>query len=76
MRTFQFELTAEFIELNKLLKYLGVAESGGAAKALVASGAVSVDGAVELRKACKIREGQTVQTGDVTIAVLAPNPKG
>jgi len=61
----------EFIELHKLLKYLGVAESGAAAKALVASGEVSVDGAVELRKACKIRAGQVVQTGDVKITVTA-----
>jgi len=61
----------DFIELHKLLKYLGVAESGAAAKALVASGEVSVDGAVELRKACKIRAGQVVQTGDVKITVTA-----
>ena len=61
----------EFIELHKQLKYLGVAESGAAAKALVASGEVSVDGAVELRKACKIRAGQVVQTGDVKITVTA-----
>jgi len=61
----------DFIELHKLLKYLGVAESGAAAKALVASGEVSVDGTVELRKACKIRAGQVVQTGDVSIVVTA-----
>ena len=59
----------EFIELHKLLKFLGVAESGAAAKMLVAAGEVTVDGAVELRKACKIRAGQVVQTGDVRITV-------
>lgn len=71
MRQLQFHLTGDYIELNKLLKFLGVAESGGAAKALVASGAVTVDGNVELRKACKIREGQTVRTAGVSIAVVA-----
>ena len=69
MQTIQFQLRGEFIELHKLLKVEGVCASGGEAKALVASGAVRVDGAVELRKACKIRAGQTVQTGDVRIAV-------
>ena len=45
-----FTLTGEYIALNDLLKICGVADSGGAGKALVASGAVSVDGAQELRK--------------------------
>ncbi|MEI7959133.1 MAG: RNA-binding S4 domain-containing protein [Verrucomicrobiota bacterium] len=67
----QLRTNQEFIELHKLLKFLGVAESGAAAKALVASGEVSVDGAVELRKACKIRAGQSVETGDVKITVTA-----
>ena len=73
MQTLDLQLrpNQEFIELHKLLKFLGVAESGAAAKALVASGEVSVDGAVELRKACKIRAGQSVETGDVKITVTA-----
>lgn len=71
MQTLNFQLrpNQQFIELHKLLKYMGVAESGAAAKAIVASGEVSVGGAVELRKACKIRAGQVVQTGDVRIIV-------
>ena len=73
MQTLELQLrpNQEFIELHKLLKFLGVAESGAAAKALVASGEVSVDGEVELRKACKIRAGQSVETGDVKITVTA-----
>ena len=75
MQTLKFHLTAEFIELNKLLKFLGVAESGGAAKGMVASGEVCVDGAVELRKACKLRAGQRVETGDFQIHILPPLDK-
>lgn len=73
MQTLDFALRPEqeFIELHKLLKYMGVAESGSMAKALVADGEVAVDGAVELRKACKIRAGQVVETGDVRINVAA-----
>lgn len=71
METRTFQLRDEFIELHSLLKFEGVASSGGAAKALVASGVVFVDGVVELRKSCKIRAGQQVRTGDVQIDVQA-----
>ena len=73
MQTLQFHFRAnqDFIELNKLLKFMGVAETGGAAKLLVAAGEVRVDGAVELRKACKIRAGQVVEALDTRIEVSA-----
>ena len=66
-----FELEGDYVELNQLLKLCGVVESGGAGKALVASGAVCVDGAVELRKTCKIRAGQVVEAGGVRLRVGA-----
>lgn len=71
MQQFEFKLNGEFIELNQLLKMVGVCDSGGAGKALVAEGVVSVDGQVELRKTCKIRAGSVVTLGDVRITVLA-----
>ena len=73
MQTLDLQLrpNQEFIELHKLLKFLGVAESGAQAKILVAEGLVRVNGEVELRKACKIRAGQIVETGDVRITVAA-----
>jgi ribosome-associated protein len=74
MPSLQFHLTGEFIALNDLLKVTGVCTSGGAAKALVATGAVAVDGIVETRKTYKIRHGQTVATGDVEIRVLRHSP--
>ena len=61
----------EFVELNQLLKLVGLVDSGGAGKQVVASGAVSVDGAVELRKTAKIRAGQEVRLGDAAIRVTA-----
>ena len=71
MQQFEFKLNGEFIELNQLLKMVGVCDSGGAGKVLVAEGVVSVDGHVELRKTCKIRPGSVVTLGDVRITVLA-----
>lgn len=74
MQELQFRLTGPYIKLDNLLKVTGVCASGGAGKALVASGKVSVDGTVELRKTCKIRAGQTVRVGDVRIEVLGATP--
>ncbi len=71
MQSVDFSLNDEFVELNQLLKLVGICDSGGAGKQLVASGVVSVDGNVELRKTCKIRSGQTVRIGDIRISVLA-----
>jgi ribosome-associated protein len=71
MQQLTFNLNSEFVELNQLLKLVGVCDSGGAGKMLVASGDVLVDGKVEQRKTCKIRAGQIVSIGDIRIAVLA-----
>ncbi|HEY3540614.1 MAG: RNA-binding S4 domain-containing protein [Trinickia sp.] len=70
MANLNFTLTGEYVELHNLLKLTGLADSGGSAKMLVASGAVKVDGRPELRKTCKIRAGQVVMLGDTRIAVL------
>lgn len=70
MQHIEFELDRDHVELNQLLKLAGLCDSGGAGKAIVASGAVSVDGAVELRKTCKIRAGQVVTVEDVEIHVV------
>ena len=71
MQHLEFCLNREFVQLNQLLKLTGLCDSGGAGKALVASGGVSVDGSIELRKTCKIRVGQVVTLGDVRITVVA-----
>ena len=71
MQTIEFQLTADYVELNQLLKLTGVCDSGGAGKALVAEGRVQVDGQPESRKTAKIRAGQVVTCGDVRIVVGA-----
>jgi ribosome-associated protein len=71
MSAIPFDLERDHVELNQLLKLVGLCDSGGAGKAIVASGVVTVDGAVELRKTCKIRAGQRVRVGDVEIEVRA-----
>ena len=72
MQKVSFELNGEFVELNQLLKLVGLCDSGGAGKQIVANGDVKVDGKKELRKTAKIRAGQKVSLGDVQISVVNP----
>ncbi|MBK8500245.1 MAG: RNA-binding S4 domain-containing protein [Flavobacteriales bacterium] len=71
MDTTEFELRDEHVELNRLLKLVGMCSSGGAGKMLVAQGRVQVDGVVEMRKTCKVRAGQSVTFKGRTISVVA-----
>ncbi len=68
-QTLSFELSTEYVELCNLLKLVGLADSGGRGKTMVAEGLVQVDGVVESRKTAKIRRGQTVQVAGRMIEV-------
>lgn len=72
MQTIEFQLEPphEHVDLNQLLKLVGLCDSGGAGKALVASGSVSVDGVVESRKTRKIRAGDVVSLQGVQVTVV------
>lgn len=61
LQQIEFELRGEHIALCDLLKLVGIADSGGQGKQMVAEGMVKVDGQVELRKTAKIRAGQVVE---------------
>ena len=65
-----FELKGDFIELNKLLKLIGVAESGGTANFMIANKEVSCNGLLESRKRLKLKKGDLVQIGDVEIKIV------
>ncbi|CAM2151442.1 ribosome-associated protein [Pararobbsia alpina] len=71
MPNVEFTLEGEYVEVNQLLKLVGLCDSGGAGKMLVAEGLVKVDRKVETRKTAKIRAGQVVMCGDVRIEVKA-----
>ena len=65
----KFELEDDFIELFKLLKVTGVAESGAHAKMLIEEGQVKRNGEVELRKRTKIVSGERIEVGSEVIEV-------
>ncbi len=56
-----FTLKDEYIELIKLLKIMGFAESGAHAKEIVENEDVKVNGEIELRKRAKLRQGDIVK---------------
>lgn len=53
-------IRGESIRLGQLLKLAGVAADGGAAKALLAVGAVAVNGVPEVRRGRQLRPGDEV----------------
>ncbi len=68
----EFRLRGDHVALCDLLKLVGMVDSGGQGKVLIARGAVSVDGQPELRKTAKIRAGQTVTCHGGHVRVVAP----
>jgi ribosome-associated protein len=65
-----FELSQEYIELIKLLKLVGIAETGGMAKALVEDEQVRYNGQIDTRKRLKVRKGDIIEVLDQKITIL------
>ena len=62
-------ITTEFIKLDALLKFAGVAETGGEAKEAVQAGEVKVNGAVCTMRGKKLRPGDIVELSGVRLVV-------
>ncbi len=55
------KIKEEFIKLDSLLKFSGLAETGGHAKIIIQNGEVKVDGEICLLRGKKIYKGSTVE---------------
>ena len=62
-------VTREPVELYKVLKFEGLANSGGEAKGLVDEGRVSVNGAVETRRRRKLVDGDAVEVAGARLRI-------
>ena len=60
MEKTEVKITTEFIKLDQLIKYAGIAYSGAEAKDMVVNGYVSVNGEVCTMRGKKIRPGYVV----------------
>ncbi|OQX78473.1 MAG: RNA-binding protein [Bacteroidetes bacterium 4484_276] len=66
----EFQLNGqEYIELMKLLKYLGLVDTGTDAKLQIDAGEVMVNGKQELRRRNKLRAGYKVEFNGQTVFI-------
>ena len=65
----EVEITKEPVELYKILKFEGMASSGGEAKSVIAEGQVLVNGETETRKRRKIVSGDIIELGNEKIRI-------
>ena len=55
------KIKEEFIKLDSLLKFSGLADTGGIAKIIIQNGEVKVDGEICLQRGKKIYKGSKVE---------------
>ncbi|MFT5419736.1 MAG: ribosome-associated protein [Candidatus Endobugula sp.] len=63
------DINKEPVELYKILKFEGLASSGGEAKSAVDDGQVLVNGQIETQKRKKILSGDIITFGDETLRI-------
>ncbi|MBR4554065.1 MAG: RNA-binding S4 domain-containing protein [Ruminococcus sp.] len=61
----KIKIKTEFIKLDSLLKFAGLAETGGIGKEIVAEGRIKVNGEVCTMRGKKIRPGDKVQIDEL-----------
>ncbi len=69
MREVRSKIETEFIKLDSLLKYEGLAETGGEAKRLIQEGMVKVNGEVCTMRGKKLRPGDRVELGGDAVVI-------
>lgn len=62
-------IKTEYIKLDALLKFAGLADTGGEAKEAVQSGLVKVNGEVCMMRGKKLRPGDVAEYGGTAIEV-------
>lgn len=60
MQTENIKITTEYIKLDQLLKFSGIAENGAVAKEMILDEIVSVNGEVCTMRGKKLRPGDSV----------------
>ena len=63
-------INREPVELYKILKFEGLVESGGEAKAVIEQGMVKVNGAVETRKRKQIVGGDLIEFSGEKLKII------
>lgn len=69
-KVIETKITTEFIKLDQLLKFSGIAETGGMAKDIILNEEVSVNGEICTARGKKIRVGDKVSLDDIEIIII------
>lgn len=69
MKSEKIIINYEFIKLDSLMKFSGLAQTGGEAKLLIQSGQVLVNGEVCTMRGKKMRDGDKAQYEDRIVEV-------
>ncbi len=69
MQETEVKISTEFIKLEGLLKFAGIAETGGDAKGMIQDGEVSVNGEVCTMRGKKLYPGDRVTLGTLRLVV-------
>ena len=67
------KISTEYIKLDSLLKFSGLAVTGGEAKLLIAEGLVKLNGEICLMRGKKIRPGDIIESRGQAVKVEAEN---
>ena len=62
-------IRGDMIRLGQALKLAGIADSGGAARALLERGAVTVNGEAETRRGRQLHPGDEIAAGGETVRI-------
>ncbi len=65
------KIDEEFIRLDNLIKFAGIAVTGGQAKILIQNGEIKVNGEICTMRGKKMRNGDIAQYKEKTIEVLS-----
>ena len=66
----EIKIKTEFIKLDSLLKFAGLADTGGEAKLLIQDGRVLVNGEICTMRGRKIRTGDRVSVSGEEVTVV------
>lgn len=66
----EVKIQTEFIKLDQLLKFVGIAESGGHAKEIIAEGVVYVNGYVCTMRGKKIIKGDKIELDEYVFTIV------
>jgi len=70
----EITITRQPVELFKILKFEGLVESGGEAKAVIEQGLVKVNEVVETRKRKQIVAGDRIEFAGETLSIVFAGP--